>query len=302
METLTIKNTDTNLFVTVYPNKGHETILLLHGGPGVPDNLTTVAELLAPSFQVISFHQRGTGLSSCSSQNFSMESYLTDIESIARYFSLNKIHLFGHSWGGLYAQIYAEHYPENISSLFLCSPSSGTGKHWQETENEVMRFNKSKCNFLEFLYLGFNSLRGMSGSDKAYQKLFTQVIKNYNKGFTITETQTFDLQNVKAIPINLTRKELLKYPLLKDNRNPEFKVTITYGDDDIYGESRKYVKERFPSGEFITINKCGHLPWLHNKAAFEKIVQHHYETTSRKQVHAAIRVKDYTCTFIFFKT
>ncbi len=58
-----------------------------------------------------------------------------------------KYHLLGHSWGGLYAQIYAQEFPEKVLSLFLSSPSSGTGYQWDETEDEVMDFNKSKTTF-----------------------------------------------------------------------------------------------------------------------------------------------------------
>jgi proline iminopeptidase len=277
MKTLTVENKETKLFVSVYPNEKRETIILLHGGPGVPDNLTRVAELLEDNFQIISFHQRGTSLSPCSNRDYSIDSYLTDIDSIARNFNIRKFHLFGHSWGGLYAQIYAEKHPANILSLFLCSPGSGTGRQWQETEKEVMKFNNSKCSFSELLGLGYNSLRGRLGNDRAYQKLFEQVIKNYNKGFTITDVLTFDLQSVKAVPINLTRKELLKYPLLKNVPDPLCKVTVTYGTEDIYGDSKKYVKERFPTAEFITIENCGHLPWFHNMAAFQKVLYNHFK-------------------------
>lgn len=276
METLTIGNKDTQLFVTAYPHKGQETVLLLHGGPGVPDDLTKVAQSLAGHFQIIGFHQRGTGLSLCRNSDYSVEAYMSDIDCIAQYFQLRKFHLFGHSWGGLYAQIFAECHPARILSLFLCSPSSGTGWQWQETESEVMKFNQSKCSFFEFLYMGLNSMLGMAGSDKAYQRLFKQVIKNYNKGFTVTDHLTFDLQHVKALPVNATRKELLKYPLLQNIVHPSFPVTITYGDQDIYGASKNYVRERFPSGEMITIKNCGHLPWLHNMAAFESVLRRHY--------------------------
>lgn len=275
METLTIENNDAKLYTSIHPNAGRETIILLHGGPGVPDDLISVTEMLASSFQIISFHQRGTGLSpSC--KDYSLDRYLSDIDTIARCFKLDKFHLFGHSWGGLYAQIYAEYSPGNISSLFLCSPSSGTGKHWQETETEVMKFNYSKCSYFEFLNLGLNSLLGMFGNNRAYQRLFAQVIKNYNKGFTTLDNSSFDLKNVKAIPINLTRKQLLKGLELKNTLNPPYEITVTYGSDDIYGASKNHVKKRYPSGEFITIEDCGHLPWLHNRAAFEKILQHHF--------------------------
>lgn len=276
MKTLTIPNKDTHLFASVYPNEGRETVLLLHGGPGVPDNLTEVAELLVDNFQVICFHQRGTALSPCQNKDYSMEGYLSDIECLANYFSLQKFHLFGHSWGGLYAQIYAQHHPERVLSLFLCSPSSGTGSHWRETEKEVFGFNKSKCDFMEFLGMGWNNLLGMLGNDKAYQRLFEQVLENYNKGFADVGTASFQLENVRAEPINLTRKELLNYPLLHNKPTPNFAITVTYGESDIYGESKKYVSDRFPTGSFFTIEKCGHIPWLHNKNIFEDIVQGHY--------------------------
>lgn len=68
--------------------------------------------------------------------------YLADIDGDAQYFSVKKSHLFSHFWGGLYAQIYAEKHPQRILSMFLCSPSSGTGELWKQTENEVMSFNK----------------------------------------------------------------------------------------------------------------------------------------------------------------
>jgi hypothetical protein len=61
-----------------------------------------------------------------------MGAYISDINAIAKHFELKKIHLLGHSWGGLYAQIYANKYPENILSLFLSSPGTGTGSEWNQ--------------------------------------------------------------------------------------------------------------------------------------------------------------------------
>jgi proline iminopeptidase len=81
---------------------------------------------------------------------------------------------------------------------------------------------------------------------------------------------------VKAAPVNATRKQLLKYPLLKNNPTPNFKITVTYGASDIYGDSKKYVRERYPTATFINIENCGHLPWLHNSPAFSKILEEHF--------------------------
>ncbi len=90
-----------------------------------------------------------------------------------------RVHLFGHSWGGLLAQIYASYRPDKVESLFLASPSSGTGKVWAEMESEVMAYNKRQAAGTEFLALGLYSLLGMVGSDWAYQQMFRRVWSYY---------------------------------------------------------------------------------------------------------------------------
>ena len=274
--TTVIDNKGDKLHSTIYPNKNKETIILLHGGPGVPDDLLSVVNLLIARFQIITFHQRGTKFSPNTSNDFTMKAYLSDIEIIKEHYKLNKFHLWGHSWGGLYAQIYAEKYPHNLLSLFLCSPSSGTNTQWKQTEKEVMQFNKSKCTFGEWSKMGINSLIGSMGENRAYQKLFKQVIKNYNKGFKISEETAFQLDNVKAKAINKTRAEIINYPTLKKQESSNYPTTIVYGDEDIYGVSKDFVIKRFPSTKVITIKNCGHLPWLHNSKDFDSILNEFY--------------------------
>jgi len=60
----------------------------------------------------------------------------------------------------------------------LCCPGSGTGEEWKQTEKEVMQLNRSKCSSYEWMKMGVNNLLGILGSDKAYMRLFKQVMKN----------------------------------------------------------------------------------------------------------------------------
>ena len=62
-EYLKIQNGEVTLNTTIYPKENAETVILLHGGPGVPDPMTEVALELNNKFQVITFEQRGTGQS-----------------------------------------------------------------------------------------------------------------------------------------------------------------------------------------------------------------------------------------------
>ena len=109
--TLLIESKNSQLFTTIYPKLNAQTVILLHGGPGVPMDNSPIAEQLLQKYQVITFEQRGTGRSLAKGATYSIEEYLDDLNAIAQHFEVEKFHLFGHSWGGLYAQIYAEKYP-----------------------------------------------------------------------------------------------------------------------------------------------------------------------------------------------
>lgn len=272
-----IDNNGVKLYSTIYPNTNKETIILLHGGPGFPSDLKEVVQMLNVSFQVITFYQRGTKKSPCPNNDYSINAYLSDINSIAKFYGITKFHLWGHSWGGLYAQIYADKYAENLLSLFLCCPGSGTNIEWIQTEKEVMQLNKSKCTTWQWLKMGVNNLLGILGSDSAYKRLFNQVMKNYNTGFVKIEDLEIDFDNLKADPINKTRPEIIKYPLLSKLENPNFKILIVYGDQDIYKTSKDFVINRYPTAKVCIIKNAGHIPWLHNPSEYETILQEYYK-------------------------
>ncbi len=272
-----INSKGARLYSTIYPNPDKKTIILLHGGPGFPGDLTEVVEILKDSFQIITFHQRGTKKSPCAGKDYSMNAYVSDIDSIATFYGISKFHLWGHSWGGLYAQIYAEKHAENLLSLFLCCPGSGTNSEWRQTEKEVMQLNKSKCTSWEWMKMGMNNLFGMLGSNNAYKRLFKQVMKNYNDDFIKTEKSAVDFDNLKAVAINKTRPEIVSYPILTKQESTDYKVTIVYGDQDIYKSSKDFVINRYPTAKLCTIKNCGHIPWLHNPSDYKEILSNHYK-------------------------
>jgi proline iminopeptidase len=53
-----------------------EPLLLLHGGPGVPDYMQTTTAPMLPDFRCISFDQRGVGNSVCLDQRYELSAYL----------------------------------------------------------------------------------------------------------------------------------------------------------------------------------------------------------------------------------
>jgi proline iminopeptidase len=273
---VTVKNQYTELYTTAFLQSGKEAVILLHGGPGVPEELSPLIKFLHQQYQVIYFHQRGTLNSPCFSGDYSINSYISDIDSIAAHFNLQKFHLFGHSWGGLYAQIYAAQRQDKLLSLFLCSPASGTGWQWAKMAMEIRRFQSKKSTFPEKLKMMKNSLLGLLGSNNAYREFYRQFAINCNKGYRLLAHEPLQLDLLHAKVINRTNKSVLLHPTPKGLPDPGFRITVTYGDDDIYGSSPKYVRKRYPTANIITIPKCSHIHWLHNGDAFFDVLADHY--------------------------
>ena len=271
-----VVNGTVTLTVKLYPRPVSETVILLHGGPGVPDEMTEVREVLADKLQVITFDQRGIGMNNVDGLKFDMAGYISDINSIATYFKLASFHLFGHSWGGLYAQLYAQGFPQRILSLFLCSPASGTGKQWTQTEKEVFQYNKARSTLGEWIGMGFYTVMGLLGSGKAYRKLFRQIIINYHKGYGVTPPDEEKLTRINSRAGTKTRQAIKKHPLLGVFGKTSYPVIITYGQFDAYGNSRQWVIDRFPDARMVIVPESGHTPWKHNLAAFRDILNAFY--------------------------
>jgi len=115
-------------------------IIFLHGGPGSEHHffLPHVLPLL-DSFQLVFYDQRGCGRSDPSSNNkYSIEDEIDNLESIRKELDLEKINLFGESWGTMLALSYAITYPERVNKIFLTAAIGIKGDNLHMFESELM--------------------------------------------------------------------------------------------------------------------------------------------------------------------
>jgi proline iminopeptidase len=99
-------------------------LFVVHGGPGAShDYFLPHLVPLARTNRLIFIDERGSGRSERleNAKLYTVENMVEDIEAVRRALALEKIALLGHSFGGVLAQSYALRYPENLSSLILCS-------------------------------------------------------------------------------------------------------------------------------------------------------------------------------------
>ena len=96
-------------------------VVFLHGGPGAGAT-PTHRRFFDPAFyRIIIFDQRGAGRSRPLGEVRNNTTWLLieDIETLRRFKSIERWHVFGGSWGSTLAIAYAEQYPERCISLAL---------------------------------------------------------------------------------------------------------------------------------------------------------------------------------------
>jgi pimeloyl-ACP methyl ester carboxylesterase len=111
---------------------GAETLLVVHGGPGISHEPLRVLETLAtPSLAVALYDQRATGRSSGTVDGARvLDQAVDDLAAVARAASPGgAVHLVGHSWGALLSALFAARHHDRVASLILLDsvPPTGAG-------------------------------------------------------------------------------------------------------------------------------------------------------------------------------
>jgi proline-specific peptidase len=125
------------------PFRGHETwyrsvgpaggeavpVLCLHGGPGANWLHMKPYEALADERQVVFYDQLGAGNSAVEEPHdpamWTPELYVEEVGAVREALGLERVHVLGHSWGGMLGMQYAATQPEGLVSLVVeSSPPS----------------------------------------------------------------------------------------------------------------------------------------------------------------------------------
>jgi pimeloyl-ACP methyl ester carboxylesterase len=115
---------------------GRLPLLVLHGGPGgAHDPLEGLAALADQGRRVVFYDQLGGGDSDKPDDVslWSVETFLEQLRSVREGLGLERMHLFGTSWGGMLALEYALKRPEGLASLVLNSTPTSAPRWALET-------------------------------------------------------------------------------------------------------------------------------------------------------------------------
>jgi proline iminopeptidase len=261
-----------------------EPLLLLHGGPGVPDSMQTTVAPLLPEMRGISFDQRGVGSSRCRDGRYEIAAYLADIEAIREDRAVSSWHVLGHSWGGLLAQAYTACHGYHVSSLVLSSSSLGVGTDWKLTKREAFRTSRQRAGLWGTVrFYCYGSGLAVPGPIRSWamRHLMTETWHNY----FLDPRQAPDpdehwLGGCSAGAMIRTDRAVSRQDpaLLNGLTAYAGPVMIVYGEHDIFGTSADIVRRRLPRALQVTLKDSGHLHWLQNPVGYRQVLQSFYST------------------------
>jgi proline iminopeptidase len=239
-------------------------ILLCHGGPGGPDDFAELRDRLGElGVSCARFDQRGVHRSKILDGRWDLEAYVSDVEAIREALGVERLVVFGHSWGGVVARAWAKAHPERVLGVLLASPSAAVGSDWPAMEAQVMRYLRDRVSFLGYLVVGLWSLVAMIPGpigDRGMSEVYGRVLRAYTGEAKVPEW----VHHSSARAAHGSRVALRKLPsdVLDGLGLPDgVPARAVFGDDDIYGSLTKVFAAQHPDIETTFLERCGHILW-----------------------------------------
>jgi proline iminopeptidase len=123
-----------------YFGKG-DPIVFLHGGPGGSHEFfLPFAEMLAEDHTVILYDQAGCGMSGAVEGDlYSIQDEVENLESLRQALGLDRMNLFGESWGSMLALSYAAQYPSHVDKILLTAAIGLTNEAYAIFKTELLQ-------------------------------------------------------------------------------------------------------------------------------------------------------------------
>ena len=253
---------------------GSPTLVVVNGGPGASHHcVARLASLASPSLRVVLYDQRGMGGSTAPSDDkaYGLDQYVADLDAIRHGLGDAKIHVLGHSFGGLVAMAYAAAHPDRVASLTLISSAT---PDWEGHVAAGAAFEQRYAKLLAEKKVPADppppvgdDCRGESNA--ILPALFAD--PDFKEPIEETKT-TLCSVHVRSATGKLLRGYDLR-PKLKAFTAP---TLVMMGDSDPFGEPRgrataKALEAAHP--QYAVLPKCGHFPWVECPDAFRPVIE-----------------------------
>ena len=278
-------------------NRKGKPIFVLHGGPGGRCTPYYRRFFNPAKFLIVLFDQRGSGKSKplgAIGQN-STQDLIKDIEKLRIHLSLDKIMLFGGSWGSALGLVYAEKYPNNISGMVLRGVFTATVKEMEHIHKEIPKFFPIEYeNYVSVLpepnkvptpdYL-FNSIKK---TDENTSKQIVHAWLNYESKTNMLEAPDNLLEEILSSSSQNDLIAALKVQqhyvnnqfflensqIMRDaNKLYDIPIIMINGRYDMYCPpvTAYHLHKMLPNSQLVIVEKAGH--WMGDKPIEKELIK-----------------------------
>ena len=259
-------------------------ILLIPGGPGMSHSyLYPAFDRLADRFQVIYFDPFGRGQSerARTPAEYSFQHDVEDVEALRKALKLDRIAVYGHSYGGLVAQGYALAYPQSLSKLVLAD-TLHSAEMWQKGNNDTS--NRAIENQMPEVWADIQQLRakGVKSCDAQYQKVEARVPLSLfyfydprNAGLDFDSNNDVYCQIAGRDADYTLGGDMASIdfrPRLRQIRTPTLVLTGRFDRVAIPRYALQF-RTLMPQAEFVMFERSGHFPFIEEPARHDSVVR-----------------------------
>jgi proline-specific peptidase len=262
-------------------------LLCLHGGPGFTHYYLEPLEALADRRQVIFYDQLGCGRSERPDDLslWTVERFVEEVAQVRAALGLERLHLFGSSWGGMLAMQYVLDRQPELESLTLCgSPASMI--RWVSDCEELLAEQTAETRRVirEHEAAGFTACPEYQAAILGFYRKHVCRLDPWPAGFERSFAEAgYQVYNTMNGPSEFTVTGTLKTWDIMD-RLGEIRVpTLLVGGryDECTPGHLADMHQRIPGSQLRTIEDASHLCFAEQPAEFTALANDFLDRTDR---------------------
>jgi proline iminopeptidase len=246
-----------------------EPIIFLHGGPGGSlEYFLPQMEPLAEGYHIILYDQTGCGKSG--GDTYSIEEEINTLEGIRKSLKLEKVTLFGESWGSILALSYAARYPSHIHKIILTAAIGLSSKDYVTFKKLFLQ----KLGPYKKVLLGYYSLSSVFGVD-ASRKL-NNLIDPYYVYSVDTLIKKKEIRYTKEALEDIGKDIEQNYNLFPSlSKIESLPILIAQGSHDILPPAyiRENVLQYLRNAELVEVKESGHWTILEQPGQILRLIR-----------------------------
>jgi 3-oxoadipate enol-lactonase len=227
-------------------------LVMIHGAQGDQTMFTGLASALASHFHVLTFDQRGSGLSEKPDMEYSIALLADDTAALMDHIGFSAAHIIGVSMGGTIAQELALRHAHKVRSLVLgCTTAGGP---------QAIRIGGSTFTAAYSTQPMSAEERGRALAEAAFTKGFIEQHPEIIPAMIAARQQ----RPLDTVVLGHRMKAVLQHNAY--DRLPQIKcptLVITGKDDALIAwENSRILAQRIPGAELVLLEPAGHCFWL----------------------------------------